>query len=125
MSRTIAALYDSRAEAEMARALLVEELKIKPPTIVARDTLGAIDGFNFDRKDADAYRDGVRRGAHLLVATVQEGASARQIVELLQAPVAGAARPAADQPKSGGEGVEFRIADVKSAEQPPAAARHS
>jgi stress response protein YsnF len=128
MPRTIAALYDSRAEAELARKLLVEELKIKPPTIVGRDTLGAIDGFRFDRKDMDAYRDGVRRGAHLLVATVEEGASARQIVELLKAPVAGNATPAADEASAGdaAQGDDFRIADEGIAEPataPSAAAR--
>ena len=84
MSRTVAALYDSRAEAEVARSRLVSATRAKAPRIIGRDTAGAIDGLHIDRKDKDIYRDALRQGAHLVVAEVPGGINAKRVVELLQ-----------------------------------------
>jgi hypothetical protein len=83
MSRTVAALYDSRAEAEMARNRLVSGAKAKLPRIIARDTLGAVDGLAVDPKAKARYRDAVRDGAYLLVAELPPGTKPQQVVGLL------------------------------------------
>lgn len=84
MSRTVAALYDSRAEAELARTRLVSEVKARSPRIIGKDTAGAIGGLKISRADADTYREGVRKGGYLLVAEVTGGATPKRIVELLR-----------------------------------------
>jgi stress response protein YsnF len=84
MSRTVAALYDSRAEAEIARSRLFSGTRAKAPRIIAKDTLGAVDVLRIDQKDKARYRDALQRGAHLLVAQVPAGTSAKRIVELLE-----------------------------------------
>ena len=83
MPRTVAALYDSRAEAELARGRLAAVAKVRAPRIIAKDTVGALDGLNFSRTDIQAYREGVSGGGHLLVAEVLSGAPKR-IVEILE-----------------------------------------
>ena len=99
MTRTVAALYDSRDEAERVRSRLVSALSVKsPPRIIGKDTVGAIDGMKFAPKDAQSYRDGLRNGAYLLVAQVPGTSSAKQIVELLEVPQAVAVHLASPPP---------------------------
>jgi Domain of unknown function (DUF2382) len=83
MSRTVAALYDSRAEAELARARLISQFQARSPRIIAKDTAAAVDGLAIARDDAAYYREGLRGGAHLLVAEVPSRANPKAIVELL------------------------------------------
>jgi stress response protein YsnF len=82
--RTIAALYDTRAEAEFARAALIADGQIRSPRIIARDTIGAVDGLDIASSDKDAYRDGLRGGGHLLVAQAVRGADPELIVDLVE-----------------------------------------
>jgi hypothetical protein len=84
MSRTVAALYDTRAEAEFARAWLVSELKAKSPNIIGKDTVGAVDTLNIARADAVSYRERLRQGGHLLVAELPSGAPPKRIIEVLE-----------------------------------------
>ena len=84
MSRTVAALYDSRAEAEHARERLTSDLRPKSSRIISEDTGDSVDGLKIARTDAVAYREAVRRGGHLLVAEVSSSASPRRIIELLE-----------------------------------------
>jgi uncharacterized protein (TIGR02271 family) len=84
MSRTIAALFDSRAEADLARVRLASDLKAKGQRIIGKDTAGALDGLKIARSDADHYRDELRRGAFLLVGQVPSGTDADSIVELIE-----------------------------------------
>jgi hypothetical protein len=82
--RTVAALYDTRAEAEFARARLVSRVKARSPRIIAKDTAAAVDDLDIAPTAADAYRDGVRGGAHLLVAQVPGGTRPERIIEVLK-----------------------------------------
>lgn len=87
MSRTVAALYDSRAEAEFARAGLVSELQASSPRIIGKDTLAAVDGLNFEPKDTQSYREGLRRGGYLLVAELPSGTNPERVVDLIQSAI--------------------------------------
>jgi hypothetical protein len=77
-------LYDTRAEAEFARARLVSRIKARSPRIIGKDTAAAVDGLDIAPAAADAYRDGIRGGAHLLVAHVPSGTRPDRIIEVLK-----------------------------------------
>lgn len=96
MSRIIAALYDSRAEADFARGRLVSRVKAKSPRIIAKDTIGALDGVDIASEERDAYREKLRLGGHLLLAEVPRGASAEQVIALLEEAI-GHSDPRAEQ----------------------------
>ena len=124
MTRTVAALYDSRDEAERVRSRLVSALSVKsPPRIIGKDTVGAIDGMKFAPKDAQSYRDGLRNGAYLLVAQVPGTSSAKQIVELLEVPDIDRSDVSIDPPgaAAAGRGVEVSIPGEGQARQSRAA----
>ena len=84
MSRTVAAMYDTRPEAELARGRLAAEARPKSVRIISKDTAAALDGLKIAPSDADAYREGLRSGGHLLVAEVPSGTNAKRIIELLE-----------------------------------------
>lgn len=84
MPRTIAALYDSRAEAEFARAGLVSQAHARSVRIISKDTAGAVDGLDIASSDKVFYRDGLRDGGHLLVAEAPRGTNAELIIDLLE-----------------------------------------
>jgi stress response protein YsnF len=124
MPRTIAALYDSRREAEFARARLVSDTKARSPRIISKDTLGAVDGLKIGRADAEVYRDGIRSGAHLLVAEVPSGVSARRVIDALEASL----REGMDDGETGSwgdgdQGVQVKLPEDATAKEstPPAA----
>ena len=94
MSRTIAALYDSRAEAEFARGRLVSRVKAKSPRIIAKDTLGALDVLDMATEEKDSYRQKLSLGGHLVVAEAPAGVDAERILELLEEAVGHADRRA-------------------------------
>jgi hypothetical protein len=114
MPRTIAALYDTRGEAERAGALLASQVKARSTRIIGRDTAAAVDTLKIAKNDAATYRDGIRRGAHLLVAEVPTGTDAKRVVTLLEQSAgddAGAAANAAfDEPQQG-----FRVTPAEPA----------
>jgi stress response protein YsnF len=85
MSRTVAALYQSRAEAEFARARLISDVRAQSPRIIGKETAAAIDGLGLNPKDAESYRQGLNQGGHLLVAKVPSGTAPTKVVELLKA----------------------------------------
>lgn len=112
MSRTVAALYDSRDEAELARLQLASQIKVPSARVIGKDTAAAVDSLKIAPRTADTYRKALRSGAHLLVADVPSGTSAKRLVQLLEAP----ARPEdfADR-LEGEQGVRVEIPD-----EPPA-----
>jgi stress response protein YsnF len=89
MSRLVTALYDSRAQAETARARLAAELQADNMRIVGKDAAAAVDTFKFSSKDAVHYRDELKRGGILLVAHVPSGQDPQRIVDLLESTTAG------------------------------------
>jgi stress response protein YsnF len=126
MSRTVAALYDSRAEAETARSRLFSAVRAKAPRIIGKDTLGAVDVLRIDPKDKIRYRDALQQGAHLLVAQVPAGTSAKRVVELLEEAVTDTAVQdrANEAPPEGRYGFELdRIGETtaETARETPAA----
>ena len=125
MSRTVAALYDTRPEAELARARLISEFRAKSPRIIAKDTLGAVDGLKISRADADSYREGLRRGGHLLVAEVPGTASAKRVIEVLEQSRGAASDERTDQQWGDAEqGVRVELPAETSAEEPHAEESH-
>jgi hypothetical protein len=114
MPRTIAALYDTRAEAERAGALLASQVKARSTRIIGRDTAAAVDTLKIAKNDAATYRDGIRRGAHLLVAEVPTGTDAKRVVTLLEQSAGDDAAAAAsapfDEPQQG-----FRVSPAEPA----------
>lgn len=84
MSRTVAALYDTRGEAETAHARLSAEANANNLRILTRQTVGALDALSISKADADTYRDGLNRGAVLLVGEVAAEEDPARIVAILQ-----------------------------------------
>jgi hypothetical protein len=105
MSRTVTALFDSRAEAETARSRFIAEIKTRSTRIIAKDTLAALDSLDIDPKHSASYQDALRQGGHLLVFEVEAGQDPKRIISQLQqpdraAPIAAAA-PVAETPTYG------------------------
>lgn len=117
MSRTVAALYDTRAEAETARARLSAEVKADQVRIIAKDTVAALDTFGISNTDSSRYRDALQQGSHLLVAQVADGQEPARIVMLLEQSmsVEPGTRASADQSASarGSTVAEERIPQVE------------
>jgi stress response protein YsnF len=84
MSSTVAALYDTRAEAETAHARLSAEVKASNLRILTRETVAALSSLRISAKDAETYRDGLNRGAVLLVGEVAAGEDPDRVVSILQ-----------------------------------------
>lgn len=122
--RTIAALYDTRAEADLARMLLEAEVRTRSLRIIGKDTIGAVDGLKIAQSDAAAYREGLQRGGHLLVSEVAGGADAKRIIELLKASADVAAERPPDRAWGDGEkGIGVELPKDQSSEPPPTPAR--
>jgi uncharacterized protein (TIGR02271 family) len=99
MSRTVTALYDTRAEAETACGRLAAEVNAGQVRIIGKDTAGALDMLKIAPEDAKTYRKEVGRGGFLLVAEVAEGQNPERIIRVLEgAPAAEFDTPRAAQP---------------------------
>ena len=118
MSRTIAALYDTRAEAEFARARLVSRLKARSPRIIAKDTIGALDALDIASAEKESYRDKLGAGGHLLVAEAPNGANAEGIIEVLEEAIGRADRRAGLQWGDAEKGVRVELPDDERIEHP-------
>jgi len=90
MSRTVTALYDSRAQAEAARQRLASEVNLTAARIIDQDSDGSGQGDGSLRRvpmsheDRQAYGEGLRRGGFLLSAEVAGHEDADKIVHLLE-----------------------------------------
>lgn len=90
MSRTVTALYDSRAEAEAARQRLTSAVDVERVKIVDQDGggsggsgSGALSNLYMSHEDRNAYGEGLRRGGFLLCAEVEGDEDPDEIVRLL------------------------------------------
>ncbi len=105
MSRTVTALFDSRAEAETARARFIAQIKTRSTRIIAKDTLAALDSLDIDPKHVASYHDAIRDGSRLLVFEVEAGQDPKRIVAQFEQPNRGApdvaAAPVAETPTYG------------------------
>lgn len=83
MSRTVAALYNSRAEAETAVARLQAEAQAESVRVVDGSSPDALDRLDATPDDLDFYRRELARGGHLVVATVRSGEDPERLIRLL------------------------------------------
>ena len=113
--RTVTALFDSRAEAETARARFIAQIKTRSTRIIAKDTLAALDSLDIDPKHVPSYQDAIREGAHLLVFEVETGQDPKRIIAQFEQPdrITGnvAAEPVAETPTYGFTGSVDEPAD--------------
>jgi uncharacterized protein (TIGR02271 family) len=93
MSRTVTALYDTRAEAEAARERLSSTVDVDSVRIIDKQSSGsgapgtsrgALGGLYVSEEDREAYGEGIRRGGFLLCAEVDGDEDADRIVRLLE-----------------------------------------
>ena len=84
MARTVTTLFDSRADAEAARARFIAQVKTESTRIIAKDTLAAVDSLDIDQKHAKTYQDAIRQGGHLLVAQVEAGQDPKHIIGAIE-----------------------------------------
>jgi len=91
MSRIVNALYDSRAEAEVARARLASELGVDQIRIIGKTSASEISGLDISEDDRRAYAEGVSRGATLLTARVKGNVDEDRLVGILKGSARGGA----------------------------------
>jgi uncharacterized protein (TIGR02271 family) len=91
MSRTVTALYDTRADAEAARERLTSEVdvegraKIIDESSISDDRrTSELDNIALADEDRYAYREGLRRGGFMLCAEVDEDEDADRIIAILE-----------------------------------------
>jgi uncharacterized protein (TIGR02271 family) len=84
MSRTVTALYDKRAEAEVARARLNSELQLDTARIIDRTAAGSLRDIDLSAEDRHAYEEGLKRGGCLLVAELKSGQDSDRIIRVLE-----------------------------------------
>jgi uncharacterized protein (TIGR02271 family) len=90
MSRSVTALYDTRAEAEAARQRLSTEVNLSSARIIDKeshgsgDANGSLNRVPMSHEDRHAYGEGLRRGGFLLCAEVTSHEDSEKIVRLLE-----------------------------------------
>ena len=94
MSRTVTALYDTRAEAEAARDRLSQAVDVEGRAQIIDKTSTGGSGSSTDssplhrlplsHEDRHAYGEGLRRGGFMLCAEVDEDEDADKIVRILE-----------------------------------------
>jgi hypothetical protein len=82
MSRTVTALYDTRAEAEAARQRLGTALDLGSTRIV--DQPSQLDKLHISAEARHVYGEGLRRGAFVLSAEVRGHEEADKIIRILE-----------------------------------------
>ncbi len=112
MSRTVIALYDSRAEADDARRRLVSEIKTESTRIIGEDTAAAIDRLQVDAKDMQTYRDALLEGSHLLVAEIAAGQDPKRVIRVLEQSVGAAEAEPPVQEQAAGTATAFEEPSV-------------
>lgn len=92
MSRTVTALYDTRAEAESARERLSSAVDVESARIIDKDNMSSgqqeqgnsLHGLAISHEDRHAYGEGINRGGFLLCAEVDDDENAGEIVRILE-----------------------------------------
>ncbi len=90
MSRTVTALYDTRAEAEAARQRLASEVQLGSARILDQQSHasggadGSLNRVPLSHEDRSTFHEGIRRGGFLLTAEVTGHEDADKIIRLLE-----------------------------------------
>jgi len=96
MSRTVAALYSTRAEAETAQARLRAQLPTQEASVLGASEKQQLANFNFLPKDRATYEEAMAGGDYLVCATVSSGQDPDRIVHILASSVSASSSPTAD-----------------------------
>ncbi|HEV2080306.1 MAG TPA: YsnF/AvaK domain-containing protein [Allosphingosinicella sp.] len=85
MTRTVTALYDTRAEAEAAKQRLSSAVDVESARIIDQHEEGSsLGSMGLPDEDRHAYGEGIRRGGCLLCAEVDSDEDADKIVRVLE-----------------------------------------
>ena len=84
MSRTVTALYDTKAEAEAARQRLSAAVDVERVRVIDQGSSRELNGYHIANEDRHAYGEGLRRGGALLCAKVDGHEDADRIVRALE-----------------------------------------
>ena len=90
MSRTVTALYDTRAEAEAARQRLSSTVDVNSARIIDKDSTSSggsgnsLNSVHMSHEDRHAYHEGIQRGGFLLCADVGGHEDADKIIRVLE-----------------------------------------
>jgi uncharacterized protein (TIGR02271 family) len=88
MSRTVTALYDTRAEAESAKQRLSSAVDVESARIIDKESSGSqgssLGSLGISHEDRHAYGEGLNRGGFLLCAEVDSDENADEIVRILE-----------------------------------------
>lgn len=92
MSRTVTALYDTRAEAEAAKQRLSAAVDVDSARIIDKESGNSgqqeqgssLGGVAMSHEDRHAYGEGIRRGGFMLCAEVDDDENADKIVSILE-----------------------------------------
>jgi uncharacterized protein (TIGR02271 family) len=87
MSRTVTALYDTRAEAEAARERLSSAVDVDSARIIDNESRGSGSPLNsvyMSNEDRHAFDEGIRRGGFMLCAEIDNDEDADRIVDILE-----------------------------------------
>jgi len=85
MSRTVTALYDTRAEAESAKQRLSSAVDVESARIIDKESgSSGLSGMAVSHEDRHAYGEGLNRGGFLLCAEVDNDENAEEIVRILE-----------------------------------------
>lgn len=82
MSRTVTALYDTRAEAEAARQRLASTVDMGTARIIERPS--GLDDLHMSADDRHVYQEGIRRGAFVLTAEVRGHEDPDKIIRVME-----------------------------------------
>jgi hypothetical protein len=96
MSRTVAALYSTRAEAETAQARLKVQLPTQEASVLGASEQAQLARFDFLPADRASYEKALAGGDYLVCATVAPGQDSDRIVRILADSVSAGSAPAAD-----------------------------
>ncbi len=85
MTRTVTALYDTRAEAEAGKQRLSSAVDVESARIIDQNEEGSsLGSMGISDEDRHAYGEGIRRGGCLLCAEVDNDEDADKIVRALE-----------------------------------------
>lgn len=98
MSRWIKALYDTRAEAEVAQARLTSEVGIKRVKILSKVDEQELASLNLSEADRQSYSDGLHHGASLLIASSSGDEDDARVIGILKEAAARNGEQASDVP---------------------------
>ncbi len=116
MAGTVNALYNSRAEAEVARARLASEARLEGIRILGKTSAGELAKLTLSEEDRRRYSDGIARGAVLLTAELRGKEDEGRIIRILEE-AAGGGSAAARAPAFGGSAQPLREEHIPLVEE--------